>query len=79
MQCAHLVVHECNERRHHNADAQARLLPRNGRYLVAQAFAATCRHQHQCVLPTLDMFDDVLLWPSEGFVAKNLPEDTQDR
>ena len=78
MQCAHLIVHERNERRHHNGDAQASLLPGNGGNLVTQTFAAASWHENQGIVSAGDMRDDVLLGASERLVAKHLTENAQD-
>ena len=77
MQGAHLIVHECNEGRDHNGDAQASILTSNGGNLVAQAFAAASGHENQRVLAASDVFNDVLLWPAESLIAKDLAEDAQ--
>ena len=53
-------------------NTMALLLAHDGRYLVAQAFAAACRHQHQRITANDHMFDDGLLRATEGFVAKDI-------
>jgi hypothetical protein len=40
VQRAHLVVHQRDQRRHHNGHALSGLLAHDGGHLVAQAFAA---------------------------------------
>lgn len=78
MQCPDLIVHQGNERRHHNGDAQARLLSGDGGNLIAQAFAATCWHEDQGIVSMGDVGDDVLLRTSERLVAEHLTENVQD-
>ena len=79
VQRTHLVVHQRNQRRHHDGDAQPGLLARNGRNLVTQAFATAGGHQHQRVAPRHHMADDGLLWPAKTGVAKNLLQNGRDR
>ena len=76
MQRAHLVVHQRNQGRHHNGHPQTRLLAGNGRYLVAQGFAATCGHEYQRIAPLSDVFNNGLLWPAELRVAKYPVQDS---
>ena len=67
----HLVLHQRDQRRHHDADA----LPQQRGELVAQGFSAAGRHQHQRVATRRDMLDDGLLFVAEGRVAENVVED----
>ncbi|MEN9468067.1 MAG: hypothetical protein RL081_2068 [Pseudomonadota bacterium] len=70
-------MHQCNQGRHHNRDAVARLLPRNGRYLVTQAFSAASGHEHQRVSPGHDVLDDGLLGAAKLLVAKNVTKNLE--
>ena len=74
VKCPHLIVHQGNEGRHHNGDAKASVLSCNGRNLIAKAFAAACGHEHQGVLTSGDMLNDVALGPSKRLIAKDLAE-----
>ena len=62
-----LVVHERDERRHHHA----RALAQQRRDLVAEALAATGRHEHDGVAATRDLRDDLGLLAAEGVVAED--------
>ena len=75
VQSPHLVVHQRDQRRHHDGHALALPLPYDGRHLVAQALAATCGHEHQGVATANHMFDDGLLRAAELLVAKNFVQD----
>ena len=74
MQGADLVVHQGNQGRDHDGDAMAQALSGNGRYLVAQAFAAARGHEHQSVKPGHHVFDNGLLRSAELVVAEDLAE-----
>ena len=77
MQRANLVVHQCNQRRHHNRYAVARVLPCNRRDLVTQRLAAAGGHQHQSVASINYMLNDGCLWPTKIGVAEDLAQDVQ--
>ena len=66
-----LVLHEGDQGRDHNADAGAQ----DRRDLVADGLAASGRHQHECVLPAHDAFDDFQLMGAERVVAVEFAED----
>lgn len=53
----HLVLHQCDQGRHDDADARTQ----QGRNLVAQRLAAAGWHQHQRIAAAYDMLDDSLL------------------
>ena len=72
VQSPHLVVHQCDQRRHHDGHALALPLAHDGRHLVAQALAATCGHEHQGVATANHMFDDGLLRAAELLVAEDV-------
>ncbi len=71
VQGVHLVLHQRDQRRYDDADAWLE----QRRYLVAQGFAATGRHQHQCIMAVQQMADDFLLLPAELIIAENSLED----
>jgi len=75
VQRTHLVVHQCDQRRDHDGDAEASALACDGRDLVAQRFASTRGHQHQRIAPGRHMVDDGLLRAAKGVVAKNFAQD----
>ena len=50
----------------------ALLLAHDGRYLVTQAFAAACWHQHQGIASRRHMLHDGLLRPAKGVIAKGI-------
>jgi hypothetical protein len=58
----HLVLHQRDQRRHHDGDAR----PAQGRDLVAQRLAATGRHQHQRVTAGDQVADDLRLLAAEA-------------
>ena len=68
LQRRHLVLHQRDQRRHHQRHAVAQ----QGRDLVAQAFAAAGGHQHQRVAAVGDMLDDVALHAAERRVAESV-------
>ena len=72
VQRTHLIVHQRDQRRHHDGPALALPLPYDGRHLVAQALAATCGHEHQGVATANHMFDDGLLRAAELLVAEDV-------
>jgi len=67
----HLILHQRDQRRHH--DARAR--PQQRGNLVAQRFAAAGRHQHQRVAARRDMLDDGLLFAAKGGIAEDIAQD----
>ena len=79
MQCAHLVLHQRDQRRDHHRHAMACMLARNSGYLVAERFAATRGHQHQGVTACTDMLDDGLLRAAKAVVTEDLAEDGKGR
>ncbi len=66
-QRVHLVLHQCDQRGHHDARAG----PDQGRDLVAQRLSAAGRHEHDGVTAGDHVLDDRLLLAAEGVV----PED----
>ena len=62
-----LVVHERDEGRHHHA----RALAQQRGDLVAEALAATGRHEHDGVAAARDLRDDLGLLAAEGVVAED--------
>ena len=77
MQCTDLVMHQRYQRRHNNRHAMARVLPRNGRDLVAERLAAARRHQHQRVAAVDDMVHDDRLRATKVGVPKDLTQNLQ--
>ena len=75
VQRADLVVHQGDQRRHHDGDAVAGALARDGRDLVAQRLAAAGGHQHQGVAAGDDVVDDGRLRTAELLVAEDVVED----
>ena len=75
VQGADLVVHQCDQGRHHNRHPTPLLLAHDGRHLVAQAFAAAGGHQHQRIAAANHMFNDGLLGASELFVTEDVLQD----
>ena len=75
MQCTHLVVHERDERRHHDGDAVARTLARNGRNLVAERLAAARGHEHQRIATATHVVNDGFLGATKRAVAKHFAQD----
>lgn len=66
----HLVLHQGDQRRHHDADAVAQ----QRRDLVAQRLAATGGHQDQRVVADGDVFDNGLLGAAEIVVTEDAAE-----
>lgn len=60
-QCRNLVVHQGDKRRDDDRGAG----PAEGRYLVAEALAAACRHQDKSVAAHDDVVDGGALQPPE--------------
>ena len=77
MQGAYLVVHQCNQRRHHQGGALPRTVPSNSRNLVAQRFTATRGHEHHGVSATEDVVDDGTLRATEILIPKHLLQDVE--
>ncbi len=67
----HLVLHQADQRRHHDGDARQK----QGRHLIADGFARTGGHHRQHILPVQQPPDDVLLPGAETVVAKNFFQD----
>ena len=64
----HLILHQTDQGRYHNGSPWHR----EGRNLIANAFPATCRHQHQSVLSAHDVSDDFFLIWTERIIAEIL-------
>jgi hypothetical protein len=77
MQGAHLVVHERNQRRHHQGGALARTMPGNSWNLVAQRFTAARGHEHHGVTATQHVVDDGALRATEILIPKHLLQDVE--
>ena len=67
----HLILHQRDQRRHHDADTVAQ----QGRNLVAQRLAAAGRHQHQCIAARHNVLDDGLLRAAKRGVAECVAKD----
>jgi hypothetical protein len=74
-QRGHLILHQGDQRRHH--DARAR--PHQRRELVAQRLAAAGGHQHQRIAARHDVVDHGLLAVAERRVAEGLAQDIARR
>ena len=70
-----LVLHQCDQRRHDDTRAEARLSSHERRNLITQRFAAARRHQHERIAAGGHVFDDFALLPSESGIAKYFVED----
>ena len=79
MQRAHLVMHQRDQRRHHDGAAMSQPLPCNRRHLIAQRLATARRHQHQRIATAHHRVDDGLLLSAEGGVAEDLLQDGDGR
>jgi len=77
VQRTHLVVHQRDQRRHHNGHALSGLLAHDGGHLVAQAFATPGGHQHQRIAARHHLVHDGCLGAPEGGIAKNVLEGGQ--
>jgi hypothetical protein len=62
-----LILHQRDQRRHHDAGA----LPQQRGNLVAQRLAAAGRHQHQRVATFAQVLDDGLLLAAETGITEN--------
>ncbi len=71
-QRGHLVLHQGDQGRDHDARALAAPVPHQGGNLVAQRLAAAGGHQHQAIAAVGDMRDDVRLRPAERAVAEHV-------
>ena len=67
----HLVLHQADQRRHHDGDSRQK----QRRHLIADGFARTGGHHRQHILPVQQPPDDVLLPGAETVVAKNFFQD----
>ena len=67
----HLVLHQADQRRHHDGDARQK----QRRHLIADGFARTGGHHRQYILPGKQAADDLLLPGAEAVVAKNFFQD----
>ena len=65
LQGIHLVLHQRNERRHHQCHA----IEHKSRYLVANRLASACWHQHQSVASGHHIVDNFLLLRAKGIIA----------
>jgi hypothetical protein len=70
---SNLILHQRNQRRHHDRRAGAQ----QRRHLIAQRFAAARRHEHQSVTATGHMLDDFALRAAEAGMAEHFLEHTQ--
>ena len=70
-QSVHLVLHQRDERRHHDAGAG----PQHRRDLVAERLPAPAGHEHEGVVPTQERVDDQLLVRAEPLVAEDATQD----
>jgi hypothetical protein len=66
-----LVLHQRDQRRHHDAEAR----PHQRRHLVAQRLAAAGRHQHQRVAAGNHLGHDLGLLAAEGGIAEDVVQD----
>ena len=66
----HLVLHQCDQRRHDDRDTVAE----KGRNLVAERLAAAGGHDHEAVAAARDMLDDRFLPVSERAVSEDALE-----
>ena len=67
-QCPHLILHQADQRRHHDGNARQK----QRRHLIADGFARTGGHHRQHILPVQQPPDDVLLPRAETVVAEYL-------
>ena len=67
-QCPHLILHQADQRRHHDGDARQK----QRRHLIADGFARTGGHHRQHILPGKQAADDLLLPGAEAVVAEYL-------
>ena len=67
-QCPHLILHQADQRRHHDGDARQK----QRRHLIADGFTRTGGHHRQYILPGKQAADDLLLPGAEAVVAKYL-------
>ncbi len=72
-QCVDLVLHQRDQRRHHDAGA----MPQQRGNLVAQGLATAGRHQHQRIAAFAEVFDHGLLLAAETGVAENALEQVE--
>jgi hypothetical protein len=79
LQRADLVVHQRDQRAHHQCEALARAVAHDGRHLIAQALAAAGGHQHQRVAALAHVLDDGLLRAAERRVAEDFLQDLAGR
>src|SRR5260370_10336190 len=70
MQRVDLVLHQRNQRGHHDADARTQ----QRRDLVTHRLAAAGRHQHDGVAPGNNVLDDLELLAAEAVEPENLAE-----
>ena len=73
LQRRHLVLHQRDQRRHHDAGTGAG----DGRNLEAQRLAAAGRHEHQRVAAGHERADHFRLRAAEAFVAEDAVEDVK--
>ena len=65
LQGIHLVLHQRNERRHHQCHA----IEHKSRYLVANRLASAGGHQHQSIASGHHIVDNLLLLRAKGIIA----------
>lgn len=66
-----LILHQGDQGGNDDGAARAE----QGWYLVAQAFAATRRHEDQCVTALADVVDDFGLRAAKGWVAEDVAQE----
>ena len=71
-QRGHLILHQRDQRRNHNACALPAPVPHERRDLIAERFAAAGRHQHEAIAAVRHMGDDFRLWAAESAVAEHI-------
>ena len=69
----HLILHQRNQRRNDDGAAWAE----QGRNLVAEAFAATGRHQDEGVTALVNMLDDLGLGAAKGRITEDVSENSE--
>ena len=67
----HLILHQADQRRHHQGNARQQ----KRRYLIADGFARAGGHHGQHILPGQQAVDDLFLPGAEAVVAKNFFQD----
>ena len=75
MQRAHLIVHQRNQRRDHDAHPTPGAMPRNRRDLITQRFATARGHQHQRITTAEHLINSFCLPAPKLGVAKHIVQD----